>query len=256
MILVALAAVAAVVLWPGGVLPGPYGAALDGPRRRVDEARATDAPHDRPGARRWQSVPARVTRWRTRRSGADLDELADLLEVMVPALRAGASVPAAVGLAGRAVARDGHLHGVVERLMRAADRGEGLPAVWADAAASSDTPGLDFVARAWALSEQTGTPLSVALATAARSLRAQRAAARALAASTAGARASMALLALLPATGPAIGLLFGLSPLDLYATSTASTLSLLVGAVLGTAGWLWSRDILTRALRPATIGGR
>jgi tight adherence protein B len=250
-ILVVLAAVTAVVVWPGGALVSPL-RALPGARRTFP-----GATRDHIRGSRWQPVLlARATRWRARRAGSELDELADLLEVMVPALRAGASVPTAVGLAGRVAGRDGHLDELVAELVRSAGRGERLAAVWAAAAASSDTPGLDFVARAWALSEQTGTPLSAALATAARSLRARRAADQALVASTAGARASMTLLALLPATGPAIGLLFGLSPVDLYGSSPASALSLLAGVVMGAAGWLWSRSILRRALRPASVGAR
>ncbi len=204
------------------------------------------------------------------------EALADLLEVVVPALRAGASEAAAVEMACRAVATDGRrsgpfegsrsptgspdgrlrgpLTGLVEELSSAARGGESLATVWTRAASGSGAPGVGFVARAWALSEETGVPLSLALDTAARSLRAQGAAARSLSASTAGARASMVLLALLPAAGPAIGLLFGLTPLDLYGSSPAASLCLVVGAVLGLVGWLWSRAIVSRALRPSTVG--
>jgi tight adherence protein B len=64
----------------------------------------------------------------------------------------------------------------------------------------------------------------------------------------------MVLLALLPTAGPAIGLLFGLTPLELYGSSPAASLCLVVGAVLGLVGWLWSRAIVGRALRPSTVG--
>ncbi len=63
----------------------------------------------------------------------------------------------------------------------------------------------------------------------------------------------MVLLALLPATGPAIGLLFGLTPLDLYGRSPVATASLLAGTVLGLCGLLWSRSILRRAVRPEVV---
>lgn len=263
--LMVLLAVTAVLVWPsrratGALAPG----CVDRGGRSLPASLASAG---RLG-RRWRPGPG---------GGTEPEALADLLEVIVPALRAGASEAAAVAMACRAVATDdprsgpfegsrsptggstdgrlrGPLAGLVEELSCAARRGESLATVWARAASASGSPGAGFVARAWALSEETGVPLSLALETAARSLRAQEAAARALSASIAGARASMVLLALLPAAGPAIGLLFGLTPLDLYGGSPAASLCLVVGAVLGLTGWLWSRAIVGRALRPSTVG--
>jgi tight adherence protein B len=148
------------------------------------------------------------------------------------------------------------LDSLVGDLSAAASAGRSLADVWHAAASASRSPDLQFVAHAWRLSEQTGVPLSVALATAARSVRARQAAERALDAATAGARASMGLLALLPASGPVIGLLFGLTPVDLYGRSTVSALCLLAGGALGVTGWLWSRAILRRALRPGAVAAQ
>jgi tight adherence protein B len=231
-------AVVAVLVWPprrwGGQwsgmprsLPGSAGQALELAFVRLRRARAGDA------------------------GAVDGTAFAELLELMVPALRAGATEAAAVEMAAGAVG-SGPLGALVDDLARAARGGGSVAPVWAGAAGQRAEVG--FVARAWALSEQAGVPLSVALEVASRSLRARHAAARALSAATAGARASMVLLALLPASGPAIGLLFGLGPVDLYGT-TASLLCLAVGVVLAGTGWLWSRAILRRALRPSTVGG-
>lgn len=192
-------------------------------------------------------------RWRPTAGGVQADALADLLEGLVPALRAGASEAAAVEVVA-GVTTDGPLGDLVAALSGAARSGAPLSPVWAATASAASVPGAGFVARAWALSEETGVPLALALDTAARSLRAQRSAERALAAATAGARASMVLLAILPATGPVIGLLFGLPPSSLYGSS-ASASCLAVGAVLALVGWWWSRSIVRKALRPSTIGG-
>jgi tight adherence protein B len=172
---------------------------------------------------------------------------------MVPALRAGATEAAAVEMAAGAVG-PGPLGVLGDELSRAVRRDGSVATAWARAAEASSGAELGFVARAWSLSEDAGVPLSVALGVASRSLRARQAAARALNAATAGARASMVLLALLPASGPVIGLLFGLGPSELYG-STAGSLCVATGVVLAGAGWLWSRAIMRRAVRPATVGG-
>jgi tight adherence protein B len=198
--------------------------------------------------------PARLRHGRSRGEGAvDGAAFAELIELVVPALRAGATEAAAVEMAAGAVGR-GSLGALADELARTARSGGSVAAVWATVARSERRAEIGFVARAWALSEEVGVPLSVALAVAARSLRAREAAASGLSAATAGARASMVLLALLPASGPVIGLLFGLGPADLYGTS-AGSLCVTVGVALAGAGWLWSRAILRRALRPATVGG-
>jgi tight adherence protein B len=255
MTLLALAAAVAVLLWPSGHVSAAMTAST-----RSGGLHKGHANEGATGVRVWF---ARLRSGaRSGRSGAGLDELAELLDVLVPPLRAGTSVSAAVDVAARAVGARGvpdggrRLGGLVGDLAAAARAGRPLADVWNDAASTSRSRDLQFVARSWTLSEQTGVPLSVALATAARSVRARQSADRALDAATAGARASMGLLALLPASGPVIGLLFGLTPVDLYGRSTASALCLLVGTVLGGTGWLWSRAILRRALRPAAVAAQ
>lgn len=250
--LLVVVAVTAALVWPC--------------RRGTDALAAASASHPHRSLRALlASLVPRSLRVRAGgRGGPDPETLADLLEVVVPALRAGATEAVAVEIAGHAIGADhprseslgDPVQGLVDDLTRGARQGQPLAAVWSRAATSQAVPGAGFVARAWTLSQETGVPLSLALATAARSLRAQGAAARALAASTAGARASMLLLALLPAAGPLVGLMFGLTPLDLYGGTRAGTLCLVVGTVLGAAGWLWSRAIVSRALRPSSVASR
>jgi tight adherence protein B len=243
--LAALAATA-VLLWPGrresaaaawphrGTHPTP-GVAAAGPEGLLALARLA------------------VTGRRAARPRPGIEELAELVELLVPALRSGASTATAVGLAAHALAPAEGLGPLPAELLRAARAGEPQAGVWARAARASGSDEMRFLARAWALSEETGVPLAAVLATVARSLRARQSSLRALAAATAGARASMVLLALLPATGPGIGLLFGLTPLDLYGRSPVAAAFLLAGTVLGLGGLLWSRAILRRAVRPAVV---
>ena len=159
----------------------------------------------------------------------------------------------AVRTASRAMGDRPALSRLTRALASAATQGLPLGPVWGEEAARGDHPVQRFLARAWSLSEETGVPLAVSLTAAGRVLRTRQAAEQALAAASAGARASMALLALLPASGPAIGLLFGLSPIDLYAGSPAAAGSLAIGVLLGLAGWVWSRAILRRALQPEVL---
>lgn len=190
------------------------------------------------------------------RQASPSDGLADLVELLVPPLRAGAAPHEALRIATLVVGDRAGLSVLTQALRSAAEEGRPLAEAWAGASAHSarlPQRELDFLGRAWTLSEETGVPLAEALVTAARVMRARQAGERSLAAATAGARASMALLALLPAAGPAIGLLFGFSPLGLYTGSPAAAASVVTGVLLGLAGLAWSRSILRRAMRPQVV---
>ena len=245
MTMLAVLAAASVLLWPG------WGGttALAWPDRRPHPASGSAVRRDGLPARAGLVVAGR----RASPTRPALDELAELVEVLVPSLRSGASTATAVELAAHAFAPAEGMGALSAELLRSARAGEPLAEVWARAAHRSGSDDVRFLARAWALSEETGVPLAAALTTVARNLRARQSALRALAAATAGARASMVLLALLPATGPGIGLLFGLTPIDLYGRSPVAATFLLAGTVLGVSGLLWSRAILRRAVRPAVV---
>lgn len=233
-------------------------AVLVWPARRSRRHLRPTGPHGPSGSlgprSRWVVGGWDAPGWRHRqRQSLALDDLADLVDVLVPPLQAGVATAEAVRTASRAMCDRPALSRLTRALASAATQGLPLGPVWGEEAARGDHPVQRFLARAWSLSEETGVPLAVSLTAAGRVLRTRQAAEQALAAASAGARASMALLALLPASGPAIGLLFGLSPIDLYAGSPAAAGSLAIGVLLGLAGWVWSRAILRRALQPEVL---
>jgi tight adherence protein B len=237
----ALLAATAVLLWPGARHAG-VGLVLGAPTR--GRAAGPGEPRLRDRVRR---------RGRSSPAAAD-EDLATLLEVLVPPLQAGVATAEAVRIGAGALRGRAGVAALVDGLVTAAARGLPLGTVWQGARSSPVVGGtagrsaLSFVAQAWLLSERTGVPLAVALAAAARAVRTRQAAVQALAAATAGARASMTLLALMPTCGPVVGLLFGFTPADLYAASPAAAGALGVGVLLGAAGWSWSRAILRRAV--------
>ena len=240
-----LLAALAVLVWPASPVAPRHPAAGRG--RPPQSHAAHLRPRGRPTRGLWCGLTARAG------TRLGVGDLADLVETLVPQLRAGVGVPTAVAITAEAVGdRDG-LSALAQELAAAARDGDPLAGVWARHRQSSALPEVAFLARAWALSEQSGVPLADALSTVAAVLRSRQAAQRALQAATAGARASMSVLTLLPLVGPAIGLLFGLSPVDLYGRSPAATVSLVTGVVLGGLGWAWSRAILRRALRPEPV---
>jgi tight adherence protein B len=173
--------------------------------------------------------------------------LAELVAAVAAPLRAG--VPPSVALAAaEPICRDDPALGPLLRdLVTTARAGGSAAAVWlrhADAHGSTD---LRFVGQAWALSERTGAPLAAALASSEEVLRARARGRERVAAAAAGPRASMAVLCLLPASGPVVGAAMGVDPGSLYLSSPVATASLTLGVVLAIAAWGWSRWILRRA---------
>lgn len=192
------------------------------------------------------SAPAPALLLRGRRRARAMEEaLGDLLELVSAPLRAGVAPARALAAAG-AVQGAGPLARAVEALVAASARGDPLAPVWEEQAARTGSDAMAFVARAWALSERTGAPLADAIDTAVEVLRDRRRAEERLAAAVAGPRASMAVLCLLPLSGPVVGLACGVGPRQLYLGSPAATASALTGlALAGLAVW-WSRRILAR----------
>ena len=237
-------AVAAVLLWPlaprvarparraGSGRPGLVGPASSaGSRRRPFAARGTRsgaAGRSRARSRAWE------------------EGLAELLGLVLGPLQSGA--PPAVALAAAQAAQGrGPFVELVDDLVTAGTHGEVLAPVWQSWAELLDSDDLRFVARAWGLSEQTGSPLSEALATSLEVLRARRRAADRVASAAAGPRASMMVLLLLPLSGPFVGLACGIDPRTLYLSSPAAGGSLVAGLVLAAVARWWSARILARA---------
>jgi tight adherence protein B len=182
------------------------------------------------------------------------DDLADFVALVAGPLKTGLPPGVAVDAAIRAC-RPVHpaLEELVSELGRVAAAGEPLAAVWLSAAAPARNADLRFVGQAWLLSERTGAPLAPALEEAERVLRGRSRARTRVDSLAAGPRASMAVLSLLPLSGPLVGAAFGLGPTALYLGSTVSRVSGAVGVGLAAFGWWWGRRILARALVPRPV---
>lgn len=185
-----------------------------------------------------------------REGGPDPQQMADGLEITSSGLRAGIPAGAALRLAVEATEWGRQEESRITRVVGRADRGESSGSAWSS---SQDEEGAAEAYRllgaVWDLATTTGSPLADALDALADHLREEARIRGRLDALAAGPRASQRLLTLLPVVGPALALLVGAHPMDLYGT-VPGALSLGVGAVLTVVGWQWSSSLVTAALRP------
>ncbi len=196
---------------------------------------------------RWRLVGWRAPRRRRARAVALESSLAELVAVIAAPLRAGVA-PSVALVAVEPTCRDDPALGPLLRdLVEAARGGGSLADAWLRHADVHESADLRFVGQAWALSERTGAPLADALASGEEVLRARAVGRQRLAGAAAGPRASMAVLCLLPASGPVVGAALGVSPESLYFSSPLATASLVLGVLLALGAWWWSRRILGRA---------
>lgn len=182
-----------------------------------------------------------------RRPAADEESLVRLVGLLAAPLRGGAPPAVALEAAESALARDIPLRPLLNELTTQARQGSDVGRVWRRHALSSGSPDLRFVGQAWELSERTGAPLAGALGCATDVLHARIRARERLSSAAAGPRASMAVLCLLPLSGPLVGLACGVTPGELYLSTWASRASLAAGVLLTVAAWWSSREILRRA---------
>jgi tight adherence protein B len=200
----------------------------------------------------WHDDPVEVCRrWRLRRRPADVIAGAlALLDATEPALVAGLSPGKAIDLAVAAtsgMSPDGRL-GV--DLSEAATSGASVSKVWAGYADRTRSREIAFVAAAWRLSEDTGAPLALAVSRAAAGLREARTRQRKVAVAVAGPRATVAVLTVLPLTGPLFGLACGVGPAELYLDRPIGAVSVVLGLVLIALGRLWCRRMIRAAVTP------
>ncbi|KQU65392.1 hypothetical protein ASC58_18115 [Phycicoccus sp. Root101] len=229
--------VAAVLVWPGRRV---------GSGRRVWPGRRVGRDAVGPSCR--DEWPPRPRRPHPRRVVVAAEgRLADLLGLVAAPLRAGVPATTSLEAGAAAVADDRVLGPLLQELVSVGASGEPVSSTWRHHAALLDSEALRFVGQAWALSERTGAPLADALTASEQVLRARVRSRERLASAAAGPRASMTVLALLPLSGPVVGLACGISPRDLYLSTTWSTASLVAGVVFAGFGWWWSRSILARA---------
>ena len=232
--------VAAVILWPvsGGRMPMDGvqgGGGLEGSRGLEGSGGAGRSMIRRP-------------RWRGRARRAAFDAaLAELVSALAAPLRAGVVPAAALAAAEPSCRDDPALAPLLRELVETTRVGRSAAEVWLRHADSRRSVDLLFVGQAWALSERTGAPLADALASCEGVLRARERGRERVASAAAGPRASMAVLCLLPASGPLVGAAVGVDPASLYFSSPVATGSLALGLFLAAGAWWWSRRILGRA---------
>lgn len=222
--------VATVILWPvsGGRLPTRDG----GPRSTVVRT---------PGVGRRRG-------WRDGARRVHFDAaLAELVAAIAAPLRAGVVPVTALAAAEPGCRDDPALAPLLRELVETTRVGASAAEVWLRHAVFHGSADLQFVGQAWALSERTGAPLADALASCEEVLRARERGRERVASAAAGPRASMAVLCLLPASGPLVGVAVGVDPAALYFSSPVATGSLALGLVLAAGAWWWSRRILGRA---------
>ncbi|WP_404391315.1 type II secretion system F family protein [Humibacillus xanthopallidus] len=266
-LLVGLLVATAVLSWPrrvspeSAVLAGSTISSGDSAGDAAGDGRRFD---DSAGRAIWHEDPVVLyRRWRLRRDREHLlDGVLVLLDSMAPALAMGLPPSRALALASEAGAGDpllsepapGRRRGVSEldrltgSLTAAADRGGALAGVWVEWARLTRSPEISFVASAWALSEQHGAPLAVAVERAAAGLREARARQRKVRVAVAGPRATVTVLTVLPLTGPAFGLACGIDPATLYLGSPLAAVSAALGVALIGIGRLWCRRMIRRAV--------
>ena len=227
----------------GSVLVADTPLVRDGPAAGGSLGASDDHPREGRSVR-----PSPATRWRRRARGVALETaLSELVPAIAAPLRAGVA-PSVALVAVEPTCRDDPALGPLLRdLVEAARSGGSLAEAWLHHADLHQSADLGFVGQAWALSECTGAPLADALASGEDVLRARATGRQRLAGAAAGPRASMAVLCLLPASGPVVGAALGVSPRSLYFSSPLATASLVLGVVLGLGAWWWSRRILRRA---------
>lgn len=104
------------------------------------------------------------------------------------------------------------------------------------------------LSRAWQLSDRHGVPLAEVLDAVRRDLERRVAFAGQVKARMAGPEASAAVLAVLPVFGVLLGELSGANPLQVLTSTTAGQVLLVLGALLISAGLLWSARLTNRAV--------
>ena len=198
-------------------------------------------------------------RWSRRRRRASGPELAlTVAEAVAPALEAGLSPAAAlvhavedlvagdVRSGGTAPARD--LSRWAMEVRAAVTTGESCASLLSRGASALDSPELALLARAWALTEETGGPLADAARTTAGLIRSTRSQRLRLTAAVAGARSTMNLLTVLPLGGPLLALSLGVDPASVYLGSPLCLVCPVAGILLALVGRAWVRRLVAGAV--------
>ncbi|WP_063830712.1 type II secretion system F family protein [Kitasatospora phosalacinea] len=208
-------------------------------------------------------VPLR--RWRAGRSEARAARrraaaVIDLCTGLVTELRSGATPEQAMHAVLTRAAPDWSRRLGAEPAARlAAGRyGADLPAALRLVAELPGGEGAAAMAACWRVSTESGTGLATGLEQVADALRAERALTEEISGELAGPRTTVAVLAALPAVGLGLGTALGAHPVHVLLHTPVGLLGLLAGAVLETAGIVWTARIVRAAEdappRPAAGG--
>ena len=179
--------------------------------------------------------------------------VADFAELSAVGLDAGLPAAEAARLAcdvGGSAATRPEFAALGEQIAVAQERGS--PMASACSVQREGDRDLAFLAAAWSLTDEFGVAAAPAARASAAVLRERAASDDRRMVLAAGPRASMWLLTLLPLGGPLVALVLGLPVGEVYG-SAPSLVAAFGGLGLTGLGWLWSRTVLRRALRPAEV---
>ncbi|MFE9428939.1 type II secretion system F family protein [Kitasatospora sp. NPDC006697] len=198
-------------------------------------------------------VPAR--RWRCGRRAGRLERdraaaVVELCAAVAGELRSGATPEQAletvVGPGGDVARRLGSE--AAARLTAAARYGADVPAALRWLATLPGGGGANAVSACWQVATGSGTGLAPALDQVAEALRADRVLREEIRGELTGPRTTALLLAALPAFGLVLGSALGASPLRILLHTPVGLLCLAGGALLETAGLLWTGRIVRQAM--------
>lgn len=178
------------------------------------------------------------------------EALADALEVVAAALRAGLSPAAALGLMAEATSWGADECERIAAVRLRIRVGGSTAAVWCRPT-DSGSAALSYraVGSLWDLALRTGGPFAEAVDGIAAHLREEARLRGRLEGLAAGPRTSRRLLTALPLAGPALAVVVGADLTELYASSVPGAASVVIGVVLTVAGWSWSRRMVEQATR-------
>jgi tight adherence protein B len=158
-------------------------------------------------------------------------------------LRAGLQPGQALLLAARSTGGLGRSEAAV---LAAARFGGDVPQALREAAWEAGADGLAGVGACWRVAVDSGAGLAAGLDRLEAALRAERDQREDLRAQLAGAWSTVALLALLPLVGLAMGWALGADPLRVLLHTSAGAVCLVVGGLLEAAGLFWAGRIVRR----------
>ncbi len=178
---------------------------------------------------------------RARRASQARAEVAHACSLLASQIRVG-RVPAE---ALRSAAEDCP---VLAEASTAQTMGGDVAAVWRAASTRPGHSGLAYLARAWQVSTETGSPMARSLEQVSEALSADQALKMVVAAELAAPRATGKFMAVLPFCGLGLGYLLGGDPLDFLLSGWYGWVCLVLGVALAAAGVLWIDRLARQAV--------